>query len=126
MIAMTRKTKTLEEQIWDAKLKLYELSEDYATQLYLEAIEADYTGPTYEYSIDKANYTIPGEMYDVDAWLRAVIKHMATRRRGQGGYITNARVVSIPENLTEEQIEIWIDYETKRLRKLVKPRKKSK
>lgn len=118
---MAKVTKTLEQQIWDAKCKVLELEEQYLTQLYLETM-AD-AGPDYSYSFDKSNFTIPGDLYDVDSWLRAVIKHMATRRRGQGGYITNARVVSVPENLNKAGIDKWIDYETRQLRKLVKPRK---
>ena len=73
--------------------------------------------PSYQYCYATSNFTIPAEHQSVDAWLRAVIKHMALRRPGHGGEVTKALLISIPTNLKEIGMDAWIDYETRKLRK---------
>ncbi|QWE21942.1 hypothetical protein FD975_06570 [Polynucleobacter sp. AP-Jannik-300A-C4] len=113
---MTRKpSKTIEEKIYEAKLKVIEIDEEYRTQLYFETMPT--TNPSYQYCYATSNFTIPAEQQSVDAWLRAVIKHMAMRRPGHGGEVTKALLISIPEDLKEIGMDAWIDYETRKLRK---------
>lgn len=113
---MTRKpSKTTEEKIYEAKLKVIEIDEEYRTQLYFETMPTN--NPSYQYCYATSNFTIPAEQQSVDAWLRAVIKHMALRRPGHGGEVTKALLISIPENLKEIGMDAWIDYETRKLRK---------
>ena len=113
---MARKpSKTIEEQIYEAKLKAIEIDEEYRTQLYLETMPT--VNPLYQYCYATSNYTIPASQQSVDAWLRAVIKHMALRRPGHGGEVTKALLISIPTDLKETGMDAWIDYETRKLRK---------
>lgn len=113
---MPRKpSKTINEQIYEARMKIVEATEDYQTQLYLETMPA--VNPTYKYCYATSNFTIPAELQSIDAWLRAVIKHMATRSKGHGGELTKALVISVPQNLTAKDKELWIEYETRKLRK---------
>jgi hypothetical protein len=113
---MPRKpSKAIEEQIYEAKLKAIEIDEEYRTQLYFETMPS--VKPSYQYCYSTSNFTIPAEQQSVDAWLRAVIKHMALRRPGHGGEVTKALLISIPENLKEIGMDAWIDYETRKLRK---------
>lgn len=122
---MPRKpSKTIEEQIYEAKLKAVELDEEYRTQLYFETMPA--VNPNYQYCYATSNFTIPVEHQSVDAWLRAVIKHMSLRRPGHGGAITKALLISIPDNLKDVGMEAWIDYETRKLRKRATSRVKKK
>lgn len=120
---MPRKpSNTFEQQIYEAKLKVIELDEEYRTQLYFETMPE--VNPSYQYCYASSNFTIPAEHQSVDAWLRAVIKHMAMRRPGHGGAITKALLISIPDSLKEIGIEAWIDYETRKLRKRASSRTK--
>ena len=120
---MTRKpSKTTEEKIYEAKLKVIEIDEEYRTQLYFETMPT--TNPSYQYCYATSNFTIPAEQQSVDAWLRAVIKHMALRRPGHGGEVTKALLISIPENLKDIGMDAWIDYETRKLRKRSRSRVK--
>ena len=119
---MTKQSKTLKQQLLAANLNVMEIEEDYITQLYLETMPA--YDPTYKYCYSTSNFTIPHELQSVDAWLRAIIKHMAGRRAGHGGAYTDARVVTIINNMSAVAIEKWITYETNKLRKLATPRKK--
>jgi hypothetical protein len=112
---MPRRTKTLDEQIRAAKLRVLELEEEYKTQLYLETMP-EYS-PTYEYSYDKSNLSIPFEKQHIDYWLRAVVRHMANRKTGHGGASTSAVLVSIPVGYTEAQIDEWLIYATERIKK---------
>lgn len=112
---MVAKKKTTKQAIREAKLKIFELQEQCATQVYFETMpEYD---PVYKYSFDTSNMKIPYTQQDIDAWLRAIIKHMATRRVGHGGAYTDAKVITIPVGLTEAGIEFWLDYVTSDLRK---------
>lgn len=112
---MAASKKTTAQKIREARLKIYELEDAYAAQLYFETMpECD---PTYKYCYTTSNMTIPFQQQDVDAWIRAVIKHMATRREGHGGAYTDAKVVTIPVGFTENQIENWLKYVNKDLRK---------
>lgn len=112
---MATKKKTTKQAIHEAKLKVLALEEQYATQVYFETMP-EY-GPTYKYCFSTSNMKIPYPMQDVDAWLRAVIKHMATRREGHGGAYTDAKLISIPVGLSEAGIEKWLEYVTSDLRK---------
>jgi len=113
-----KETKSLKEQIWDAKVKEAEIERDYCTQLYLETMPE--FAVDYEYNYTKSNFTIPFKYQSVDAWLRAIIKHMASRRYAHGGAITKALVITVPDLLTDAGIEKWIAYETDKLRKRAK------
>ena len=108
-------SKSIDEQIYEARLKITEATEEYQTQLYLETMPA--VNPTYKYCYATSNFNIPAEQQSIDAWLRAVIKHMATRSKGHGGELTKALVISVPQNLTSKDKEFWIEYETRKLRK---------
>lgn len=111
---MRKPKKSTQQRAKDIKLKLAELEQEYATQLYFETMpEYD---PVYKYCYATSNFNIPFVYQSVDAWLRAVIKHMALRRRGHGGAITDAEVVSIPSNLSDNEIEIWLSYVNQILR----------
>jgi hypothetical protein len=108
-------SKTVEEQLYELKLKAIEIDEEYRTQLYLETMPT--VNPSYQYCYATSNFTIPAEQQSVDAWLRAVIKHMALRRPGHGGEVTNALLISIPTDLKTIGMDAWIDYETRKLKK---------
>jgi len=113
---MSRKpSKAIEEQLYEARMKVAEATEDYQTQLYLDTMPV--VNPTYKYCYATSNFNIPAEQQSIDAWLRAVIKHMATRSKGHGGELTKALVISVPQHLTANDKELWIEYETHKLRK---------
>ena len=118
---MPRKpSKAIDEQIYEAKLKIVEATENYQTQLYFETMpEYD---PNYKYCFQSSNRSIANENQSIDAWLRAVIKHMALRLPGHGGGKTNAVLVSVNKEIGKYE-DLWIDYETRKLRKLVAKRK---
>jgi hypothetical protein len=119
---MPRKpSRTIEEQMYEAKLKIIEANEEYETQLYFDTMPE--IGPSYKYCYATSNWTIPVKHQSVDAWLRAIIKHMALRRPGHGGEKTNALVVSVHKELGKYE-DMWIDYETRKLRKRATSRKK--
>lgn len=82
---MATSKKTTAQKIRDAQLKILKLEEECATQLYLETMPV--YDPLYKYCFSTSNMTIPFEQQDIDAWLRAVIKHMSMRREGHGGVI---------------------------------------
>ena len=118
---MPRKpSKTIEEEIYEAKMKLMELKEDYATQLYFETMPK--VNPLYNYSYQDSNMYIPWEYQSVDAWLRAIIKHMALRIPGHGGQATEALVITMYRQLTANDEAMWIDYITQKLKKHNKKR----
>jgi hypothetical protein len=122
---MARKpNKTVEEQIYEAKLKIIEAKEKYSAQRYFETMPT--YDPLYTYCYTTSNRAIPGYEQNIDDWLRAVIKHMGLRHRGHGGELTKAVLISIPEGLKEKDIDTWIDYETRKLRKLATSRVKKK
>jgi len=119
---MARAKRNLEDRIRELKLELEELGEQYKTQLYFETMpEYD---PIYKYCYSTSNRSIPHEHHHVDHWLRAVIKHMATRRAGHGGASTSAILVSVPLGFSEKGIDNWLAYETEKLRKVALKYKK--
>lgn len=121
---MPRKpSKTIDEQKFEAKLRILEANEAYETQLYFETMPD--VNPTYKYCYATSNLTIPPEHQSVDAWLRAVIKHMALRLPGHGGQKTNAIVMSVYKDLGNYE-ELWLKYQTNKLKKLSKSRAKQK
>lgn len=120
---MPRKpSKTIDEQIYEARLKIVEAKEKYFAQRYFETMPT--YDPLYKYCYQSSNQAIPGYEQNIDDWLRAVIKHMGLRHRGHGGEATKAVLISIPEGLDAKGIDMWIDYETRKLRKLAKSRVK--
>ena len=119
---MPRKpSKTIEELKFEAKMKIIEAKEEFETQLYFETMPK--IDPSYKYCYTSSNWNIPVEHQSVDAWLRAVIKHMALRLPNHGGEKTNALVVSVHKELGSYE-DMWIEYETRKLRKLTKSRVK--
>ena len=120
---MPRKpSKTIEEQQFEAKIKIIEAKEEYETQLYFETMPK--IDPLYKYCYTSSNWNIPVENQSVDAWLRAVIKHMSLRLPQHGGEKTNALVVTMFKDLRQTSEDMWIDYVTRKLRKLAKSRVK--
>ena len=117
-------TKSIQQQIWAQKLKIVELEDELRTQVYFETMPA--YGPTYKYCYATSNMSINGLEQYVDNWIKAVVKHMGTRRYGHGGEKTNAMLISIPEFKTEQDMERWLIYTTEKIRKKAKPRKRNK
>jgi hypothetical protein len=117
-------SKTLKKQLNDARKRVWQLEQDYKTQMYLETMP-EYS-PAYKYCFTTSNFTIPFDVIDIDAWLRAIIKHMATRPRGHGGAYTDAVVISIPKLTNTDDIERWLGFMNEVLRKKVTSRRRSK
>ena len=117
-------SKSIQQQIWEQKLKIVELEDELLTLNYFETMP-EY-GPTYAYSYDKSNMSINGLEQHVDNWIKAVIKHMGTRRYGHGGEKTNAMLISIPEFKTEQAMERWLTYTIDKIRKKAKPKTRNK
>ena len=117
-------TKSIQQKIGEQKLKIAELEDELLTQKYFETMP-EY-GPTYKYCYATSNMSINGLEQNVDYWLKAVIKHMGTRRYGHGGEKTNAMLISIPEFKTEEGLERWLKYTTEKIKKKAQPRKRVK
>lgn len=108
----------IQAQIHAQKLKIAELEDEYAVQLYFETMPA--YDPLYKYCYQTSNMTIPGYMQCIDHWLNAVIKHMGMRHRGHGGEGTKAVVVSVPKTTTQENKDAWLNYVNKKLSKKVR------
>lgn len=120
---MTSK-KSATEQKLELRFKITQLEEDYATALYYETMpEYD---PLYCYSYQHSNMSIPYAYQSVDAWIRAVIKHMGERMVGHGGGYTKGYVVSIPTFRNNKEIDLWMDYITKQLKKRARVTKQKK
>ena len=117
-------SKSIQQLIYEQKLKIVELEDELLTLNYFETLP-EY-GPTYAYSYATSNMSINGLEQYVDNWIKAVIKHMGTRRYGHGGEKTNAMLISIPEFKTEEGLERWLKYTTDKIRKKATPRKRNK
>jgi hypothetical protein len=115
-------SKSIQQLIYEQKLKIVELEDELLTQKYLETMP-EY-GPTYKYCYSTSNMSIPGLEQNIDNWLKAVIKHMGTRRYGHGGEKTNAMVISIPDFKNEQNLERWLSYTTDKIRKKATPRKR--
>lgn len=109
------KRKSVEEQKLELKYKLVKLIEDYETALYYETMPV--YDPMYSYSYQHSNLKIPYENQSVDAWIRAVIKHMNNRSAGHGGGTSNSYLVTIPTFNKSSDIELWLEYTTKQLKK---------
>lgn len=119
---MAKVAKTLKQQIYEARIKVWEAEEAYRTQLYYETMpEYD---PQYKYCYSTSSIPIPYSLQSVDTWVRAIIQHMGERKPGHGGAKTKAIVVTVPDNLSETAVENWIGYVTKQLRKRVAKRTK--
>jgi hypothetical protein len=109
------KVKTVKEQLDAARFKVFELEQEYQTQLYFETMP-DYD-PLYKYCYQTSCTSIPYPLQSVDAWIRAVIVHMSLRKTGHGGATTKAVLVSVPELQTQDAIDEWIEGTGKQLRK---------
>ena len=117
-MATQRKGVTLKEEIRSQRLRINELQQEYITMLYFETMpEYD---PMYKYSYAISNMKIPGLLQSVDAWIRAVIKHMSMRLPGHGGGYSRALVITPYAFTTETARDNWIDYEIAKLRKKVR------
>jgi len=117
-------TKSIQQEIWEQKLKIAELEDELLTQKYFETMP-EY-GPTYKYCYATSNMSINGLEQHVDSWIKAVIKHMGTRRYGHGGANTKAMLISIPEFKTEQDMERWLSYINEKIRKKATPKKRNK
>ncbi len=121
---MPRSKVSLDERVKQLEYELLELESEYKTQLYFETMpEYD---PTYKYCYSTASRQIPAVHHHIDFWLRAVIKHMATRRAGHGGALTSAMLVSVPVGFSDRGIEHWLSFATEQLRKQAKKHGKRK
>ena len=116
--------KSIHQLIYEHKLKIVELEDELLTLNYFETMP-EY-GPTYKYCYATSNMSINGLEQHVDNWIKAVIKHMGTRRYGHGGEKTNAILISIPEFKTEQDMERWLSYTTVKIRKKAQPKKRNK
>lgn len=105
------------------KLRIVELEQDHIVQLYFETMP-EYN-PTYKYSYDEANMSVPGLSQHIDYWLRAVIKHMALRRPGHGGAYTDSMLVQIPVFNSQVSVDAYIAYIVAKLRKKIRVTKPS-
>ena len=117
-------TKPIQQLISEEKLRIAEIEEKLRTQTYFETMP-EY-GPTYKYCYSSSNLKILYPEQSVDNWIRATIKHLGLRTRGHGGETTKAILISIPDNLTEDNIEQWLSYQTEKIRKKATPRKRNK
>jgi hypothetical protein len=115
-------TKSIQQQIWEQKLKIAELEDEIRTQTYFETMP-EY-GPTYQYCYSTSNFSIPHPQQSIDNWIKAVIKHMGTRSFGHGGADTNAMLISIPQFINEQSLERWLSYTNEKIRKKATPRKR--
>lgn len=116
--------KPIQQLIWEQKLKIAELEDELLTQTYFETMP-EY-GPTYKYCFQTSNIHIPYPNQSIDNWIKAVIRHMATRSFGHGGADTKAILVSIPENISEKGREEWLSFINDKLRKAATPKTRAK
>lgn len=121
---MARTKVSLDERVKQLEYELLELESEYKTQLYFETMP-EYN-PTYKYCYATSNLKIPDPLHHMDYWLRAVIKHMATRRAAHGGALTSAMLVTVPVGFSDKGIENWLSYATEQLRKQAKKHGKRK
>ncbi len=96
----------LRGEIQQQRLRILAIENAYITQLYLDTMpEYD---PLYKYCYQTSNFTIPGECYSVEHWLRAVKIHMSRRRPGHGGGFTRAQIVAVPASSTQQVKDAWL------------------
>ena len=115
--------KSVQQLMKELKLRIAELEAELNTQLYFDTMP-EY-GPRYTYCYSTSNLKVPFANHSVDAWIKATIRHMATRSRGHGGAKTNAVVISIPDSLPKESFDEWLALQTDKIRKTA-ARKRSK
>lgn len=121
---MARSIANLDQRIKQLEFELLEMEFEYKAQLYFETMP-EYN-PTYKYCYATSNLKIPDPLHHMDHWLRAVIKHMATRRASHGGALTASVLVTVPVGFSDEGIERWLAYTTEQLRKQAKKHGKRK
>jgi hypothetical protein len=113
---------TINQQIFEAKIKVMEAYEEYVTALYFETMpEYD---PQYSYSYAHSNFKIAGVHQSVVYWLRAVHQHMNLRGYGHGGEKSDAAIINVFNFTNQKTKDIWIAYETRKLNKMSKIVKK--
>lgn len=115
---------SIQQLINEEQLRIAEIEEKLGTQTYFETMP-EY-GPTYQYCYSTSNLRIPYPEQSVDNWIRATMKHLGMRRRGHGGETTKAILISIPDNLTEDNLEQWLSHQTEKIRKKAIPKKRNK
>jgi len=119
-----KSAKSIQQLISQEQLRIAEIEEKLRTQTYFKTMP-EY-GPTYQYCYTTSNREIPYSEQSVDDWIRATIKHLGLRRYGHGGQTTKAILISIPDNLTEDNFEQWLSYQTEKIRKKATPRTRKK
>ena len=119
-----KSAKSIQQLINEEQLRIAEIEEKLGTQTYFETMP-EY-GPTYQYCYSTSNLRIPYPEQSVDNWIRATMKHLGMRRRGHGGETTKAILISIPDNLTEDNLEQWLSHQTQKIRKKAIPKKRNK
>ena len=112
----------LSKRRFELRLALIKAHEDYCTQLYFETMPK--CDPMYSYCYSTSSRNILSQYQSVDAWLRAIIKHMSLRLPGHGGQKTNALVISIYPSPDPDK-NIFVDYEIAKIRKRATQRVKS-
>ena len=115
---------SIQKLINDEQLRIADIEEKLGTQTYFETMP-EY-GPTYQYCYSTSNLRIPYPEQSVDNWIRATMKHLGMRRRGHGGETTKAILISIPDKLTEDNLEQWLSHQTEKIRKKAIPKKRNK
>jgi hypothetical protein len=119
-MAQRRTLLQLKEEIHKQKMRIFEIEQDIATHRYLDTMPYS---PTYKYCFATSNFGLTSEQQDIDAWLRAIILHMAGRRTGHGGAYTEAMILSRPDVPNENIKELWITHHSAKMRKFIKVRK---
>jgi hypothetical protein len=111
----------LQKEIYEQKIKILELEDEYVMMLYFETMPA--YDPLYKYCYQTSNRKIPGYLQCIDHWVRAMIKHMGLRHRGHGGEFTKAVLISVPDSTTQKKKDAWLQYATNKLSKQVRIKK---
>lgn len=118
-----KQAKSIQQLIWEQKLKIAELEDELRTQTYFETMPEH--GPTYKYCYGTSNFSIPHPNQSIDNWIKAVIRHMGTRKYSHGGAKTKAILISIPDNLNDKNFENWLAYQYNVVKTKAKPKKRS-
>lgn len=121
---MARSIANLDQRIKQLEFELLEMEFEYKEQLYFETMP-EYN-PIYQYCYDTSNLKISPPNQHIDHWIRAVIKHMATRRASHGGARTASVLVTVPVGFSDKGIELWLAYTSEQLRKQAKKHGKRK
>lgn len=110
-----------DDAIWQQRVRVAELEDEYAVQLYFETMPA--YDPLYKYCYQTSNMKIPAQYQSIDYWIRAVIKHMGLRHKGHGGANTKAILLSIPDNMSQANKDKWLAFVTNKISKIARVKK---